>query len=316
MISSQRRDVALGTLLLMAHQVTEALVPVMVGVVIDRAIATADTRALIESLALLALLFVALSNAFRIGYAVISRAGLAAEHEVRVRLARRVLDPAGGATTRRLPGELLSIATSDAKRVGQMALVVAFGGGVLAAITVAAVVLLRISLPLGLLVVLGLPPLLVAVNRIARPLTRRAGDQQERAAQVSGMATDLVTGLRVLKGAGGQDAAVARYRRTSRDALDATLSAARMEAAYDGAMTIFTGAFLVLVTLVAGRLAAEGRISVGELIAAVGLTQFLVGPLQRLAFVGAELARSRASAERVAAVLSAPPAVRDGTQAT
>ncbi len=196
-----------------------------------------------------------------------------------------------------------------------MNLVVAFGGGVLAAITVAAVVLLRISLPLGLLVVLGLPPLLVAVNRIARPLTRRAGDQQARAAQVAGLATDLVTGLRVLKGAGGHDAAVARYRRSSRDALDATLSAARMEAAYDGAMTIFTGAFLVLVTLVAGRLAADGRISIGELIAAVGLTQFLVGPLQRLTQVGAELARSRASAHRVAALLSAPPAVLDAAPA-
>lgn len=119
----------------------------------------------------------------------------------------------------------------------------------------------------------------------------------------------------MLKGAGGQDAAVARYRRSSRDALDATLSAARMEASYEGAMTIFTGAFLVLVTLVAGRLAAEGRISIGELIAAVGLTQFLIGPLQRLTIVGAELARTRASAHRVSAVLSAPPAVVDGTQA-
>ena len=314
-ISSQRRDVTLGTFLLMGHQVAEALVPVMVGVVIDRAIARSDTSALIWSLVVFTLLFVALSNAFRIGYTVISRAGLAAEHEVRVRLARRVLHPGGGAGPDRLPGELLSIATSDAKRVGQVNLAVAFGAGVLAAIAVAAVVLLRISVPLGLLVVLGLPPLLIVANLIARPLTRRAADQQERAAQVSGLATDLVTGLRVLKGVGGQQAAVARYRRSSRDALEATLKAARMEASYDGAMTVFTGAFLVLVALVAGRLAAEGRISIGELIAAVGLTQFLIGPLQRLTYVGAEFARCRASADRVAAVLSTPPAVVGGTHA-
>ncbi len=299
----------------MGHQVAEALVPVMVGVVIDRAIARSDTSALIWSLVAFTVLFVALSNAFRIGYTVISRAGLAAEHEVRVRLARRVLHPGGGAGPDRLPGELLSIATSDAKRVGQVNLAVAFGAGVLAAIAVAAVVLLRISVPLGLLVVLGLPPLLIVANLIARPLTRRAADQQERAAQVSGLATDLVTGLRVLKGVGGQQAAVARYLRSSRDALEATLKAARMEASYDGAMTVFTGAFLVLVALVAGRLAAAGDISIGELIAAVGLTQFLVGPLQRLTYVGAEFARSRASADRVAAVLSTPPAVVDGTHA-
>lgn len=161
----------------MAHQVAEALVPVMIGVIIDRAIAPADTSALLALLGLLSLLFVAISSAFRIGYRTIARAGMEAEHEVRVRLARRVLDPAGGAGAGRLPGELLSIATSDAKHVGQVNLAVAFGGGVLAAITVAAVVLLRISLPLGLLVVLGLPPLLVAVNRLGRPLARRASDQ-------------------------------------------------------------------------------------------------------------------------------------------
>jgi putative ABC transport system ATP-binding protein len=314
-VRGQRRAVTGGALLLMTHQVAEALVPVMVGVVIDRAVATGETNALLWSLGLLALLFVVLSNAFRIGYAIISRAGFVAEHELRVRLAQRVLDPAGGAAAGSMPGELLSIATSDAKRVGTIAHVVAFGAAVVAAIAVAAIVLLRISVPLGLLVVLGLPPLLVVVNRMARPLVRRAEEQQERAAQVSGLATDLVSGLRVLRGVGAQEAAAERYRRSSRDALEATLRAARMEAAFDGAMKVFTGAFLVLVALVAGRLAAAGRISIGELIAAVGLTQFLVGPLEMLTWVGAEFARARASAARVAAVLSRPAAVVDGTRA-
>lgn len=314
-VRDQRCGVSVGALLLMTHQVAEALVPVVVGVVIDRAVATGETSALLWSLGLLALLFVVLSNAFRIGYAIISRAGLAAEHELRVRLAQRVLDPAGGASAGSLPGELLSIATSDAKRVGTIAEVVAFGAAVVAAITVAAVVLLRISVPLGLLVVLGLPPLLIVVNRMARPLVRRAGEQQERAAQVAGLATDLVSGLRVLRGVGAQEAAVERYRSSSRDALEATLRAARLEAAFDGAMKVFTGAFLVLVALVAGRLAAEGRISIGELIAAVGLTQFLVGPLEMLAWVGAELARARASAARIAAVLARPAAVVSGKRA-
>jgi putative ABC transport system ATP-binding protein len=226
-----------------------------------------------------------------------------------------VLDPAGGAAAGSLPGELLSIATSDAKRVGTIAHVVAFGASVIAAITVAAVVLLRISVPLGLLIVLGLPPLLVAVHRMARPLVRRAGEQQERAAQVAALGTDLVSGLRVLRGVGAQEPATERYRRSSREALDATLGAARMEAAFDGAMKVFTGAFLVLVALVAGRLAASGQISIGELIAAVGLTQFLVSPFETLTWVGAELARARASAERVATVLSRPPAVATGASA-
>ena len=42
------------------------------------------------------------------------------------------------------------------------------------------------------------------------------------------------------------------------------------------------------------------------------MTQFLVGPLSRLGWVGAMLARARASADRLAEALAAPPAVRGG----
>jgi len=293
----------------MTHQVAEALVPVMVGVVIDRAVAPGDSQALLWSLATLALLFVVLSFAFRIGYRFVARAEEQAAHGLRVALARRVLHPTGGADRGRLPGELFSIATSDAKRVGAVNVAVAMGAGILAAVAAATVVLLGISLPLGLLVLLGLPPVLLAVQLAGRPLTRRAATEQARAASTAGLATDLVRGLRVLKGIGAQTAAIERYRASSRESLTATLRAARGEAAYDAVTIVLTGAFLVLVALVAGRLAASGDITIGELIAAVGLTQFLIGPLGRVSYVGGELARARASAERVAAVLAAPAAV-------
>jgi putative ABC transport system ATP-binding protein len=299
----------------MAHQAAEALVPVVVGVVIDEAIATGDSGALAWSLAALAGLFAVLSMAFRLGFRKAVRAEERAAHELRVELAGRVLHPAGGADSDRLPGELLSIATSDAQRVGTVNLAVAMGTGVLAALAIAAIVLLRISLPLGLLVVLGLPPVLLVVQLAGRPLSRRAAAEQGQAAAAAGLATDLVRGLRVLKGIGAEAAAIDRYRTASRESLGATLRAARAEAAYDAATIVLTGAFLVLVALVAARLAVSGDITIGELIAAIGLTQFLIGPLGRVSYVGGELARARASAERVAAVLASPPAVSGGTRA-
>ena len=298
----------------MTHQAAEALVPVVVGVVIDEAIVTGDGERLVMTLAVLAGLFAVLSTAFRIGFRRVVRAEERAAHELRVELAQRVLHPAGGADGGRLPGELLSIATSDAQRVGTVNLALAFGAGVLAAVAVAAIVLLRISLPLGLLVVLGLPPVLLFVQLAGRPLSRRASAEQDRAAAASGLATDLVRGLRVLKGIGAEDAAIDRYHGASRESLGATLRAARAEAAYDAATSIVTGAFLVLVALVAARLALSGDISIGELIAAIGLAQFLIGPLGRVAYVGGEVARARASAQRAAEVLSAPPAVQGGTR--
>ena len=56
----------------------------------------------------------------------------------------------------------------------------------------------------------------------------------------------------------------------------------------------------------------RGTISVGELVAAVGLAQFLLGPFQLLTYVNAELAQGRASARRIAEVLASPAAVEPG----
>jgi putative ABC transport system ATP-binding protein len=311
-VVGQGRHVALASVLAAAHQAGEALVPVVIGVVIDRAVTTGSTSALVRWLAVLAVVFVALSVSWRLGARAAERATERAAHDVRVRVTRRVLDPRGGAETGRLAGELVSIATGDARRVGGVNTVVPAGLAALTGLLASAVALLWISVPLGLLVLLGAPPLLWLGHLLGRPLERRSAAEQERAAHASGVAADLVAGLRVLKGIGAEPAAVARYRRTSRDSLAATLRAARAHAWHDGAILALTGIFIAAVALVGGRLAASGAISVGDLVAAVGLALFLLGPLQLFAWVNGELAQGRASAARIAAVLAAPPAVPAG----
>ncbi|WP_239118026.1 ABC transporter transmembrane domain-containing protein, partial [Sphaerisporangium melleum] len=311
-VRGQRRDVALGAVLGAAHQTGEALVPVLIGVVIDQAVAGGDAGALARGLAVLAVVYVGLSFGFRFGARAGERAAEQAAHTLRTRLVRRVLHPGGGAEQGRLPGALATIATEDAKRVGAVAMAVMAGTSALAGLLVGAVVLLRISVPLGLVVLLGTPLLLWLGHLLGKPLERRSEAERERAAYSSGVAADLVTGLRVLKGLGAEPAAVARYRRTSRDSLVATLRAARAEAAQNGVVLALTGCFIALVALTGGRLAAEGRISLGELVSALGLALFLLGPLEVFAWVNADLAQGRASARRVAEVLAAPPAVTAG----
>ncbi len=127
------------------------------------------------------------------------------------------------------------------------------------------------------------------------------------------MATDLVTGLRVIKGIGAERAAGEAYRRASRRALAARLAAVRFEGGYTAATGVVTGLFLVVVAWVGGRLALDGVISVGELVAGVGLAQFLIGPLERLTSVGPLLAGARGSGRRIGTLLAAPPAVHAGT---
>ncbi|KOG43751.1 multidrug ABC transporter ATP-binding protein [Streptomyces resistomycificus] len=296
----------------MGHQACEALVPVVVGVIIDDAVAKSSTDTLLRWLLVLAVLFLVLSTCYRTGARITEGVGERAAHRLRLDLGARVLDPRGGADADRLPGALTSIATNDARRVGSAVTVLSYGAAALAALAVSAVALLRISVPLGLLVLLGIPPLLWLGHRISGPLERRSETEQERAAHASGVAADLVAGLRVLKGMGAEPAAVSRYRRTSQDSLSAALRAARSRAGHEGAVLALTGVFIAVIGIVGAYLAMDGRISIGELVAAVGLAQFLLGPFQLLTYVNAEFAQGRASARRIAEVLAAPAAVEPG----
>ncbi|BBC29304.1 putative ABC transport system integral membrane component [Streptomyces graminofaciens] len=311
-VGGQRRDVALGALLGMGHQTGEALVPVLIGLAVERGVVDGDIPGLLLWLGILAAVYIGLSFSFRFSARAGERASVTAAHHLRTALVGRVLAPEGGADEGRLPGELTNIATEDAKRVGAVAMAVIVAFAAAAGLVVSAVALLRVSLALGLLVLLGTPLLLWLGHLLSKPLERRSETEQERAARASGVAADLVAGLRVLKGIGAETAAVARYRRVSQDSLSATLRAARAEAWQNGVVTILTGVFLALVALVGGHLAAQGDIGLGELVSSVGLALFLIGPLTEFAWVNTELAQGRASAARIAEILDAPAAVPPG----
>ncbi|WP_328441952.1 ABC transporter ATP-binding protein/permease [Streptomyces sp. NBC_00444] len=311
-IKGQRRDVALGSLLGSGHQAGEALVPVLIGVVIDRAVTDSDTGALLRWLAVLAVVYTGLALSYRYGAWSGDRAAAQAEHDLRITLVRRVLHPRGGVEEGRLPGALANVATEDAKRVGAVNMALMAGISALAGILACAVVLLRASVTLGLVVLLGTPVLLWLGHLLSKPLESRSEAEQERAAHASAVAADLVAGLRILKGIGGESTAISRYRTTSRDSLQATLKAARAQAFQSGMVLTLTGCLIAAVALVGGRLAANGSISLGQLVSAVGLALFLLGPLEVLTWVNAELAQGRASASRIAEVLAAPHTVDAG----
>ncbi|MEW9547322.1 ABC transporter ATP-binding protein [Nonomuraea sp. NPDC050783] len=311
-VRSQWRRLAAGSLLGAGHQAGEALVPVLIGLAIDQAVAGGDWGRLLLWLGVLAAVYTGLSFSYRFGARAGERAAEEAAHDLRTAVVARVLHPGGGADEGRLPGELTGIATEDVRRVGAVVMAVLAGVAALTGLVVAGVLLLRTSVELGLIVLAGTPALLWLGHLLSKPLERRSAVEQEHAAHASGMAADLVAGLRVLKGIGAERAAVERYRRTSRDSLSATLRAARAEALQNGVVLALTGAFIAVIALAGGAFAAGGAITLGQLVSAVGLALFLQGPLQLFAWVNAELAQGRASAARVAALLSAPPAVPPG----
>ncbi|EID73252.1 MULTISPECIES: ABC transporter ATP-binding protein [Rhodococcus] len=310
-----RVRLGIGTVLVCLHQVAETLVPISIGVIVDRAVATGDVFALAVWLCALALLFLVLTAAWRFGARFIVVAMQNEAHQLRMEVAHRILDPRGVRTDLRA-GELLSVSTSDADRAAWIADITPRAAAALTAAIGSAVALLLIDVPLGLAVLIGTPVILGLLQLAAPLITRRATDQQAAVARASAMATDLVSGLRPLRGIGAEVSASRRYRTASREALGATLHTAKSSAVFAGVSMTVSALLAVGVAGVAGWFALEGRITIGELITVVGLSQFFIEPLGVLAGLPGFLALARASADRLALVLDAEPLVPAGSGRT
>ncbi|MFI6432684.1 ABC transporter ATP-binding protein [Rhodococcus oryzae] len=312
-VARNRGRLTIGTALLAVHQIAETMVPVAIGIIVGRAISTGDTDALVVSVLGLAALFLVLTAAWRMGARFIVFAMQNEAHLLRVEVAGRILHPRGVRTDLR-SGELLTVSTSDADREAWILDVIPRIVAALVAAVASAVTLLVIDVPLGLAVLIG-TPLILGLMQLAAPLiTRRATAAQAATARASGSATDLVSGLRPLRGLGAERAAATRYRGASGEALRSTLHAAKATGIFVGTSVTVSALLAVGVAGVAGWFALQGRITIGELITVVGLSQFIIEPLGTLARMPGFLATARASADRLALVLDADPMVPAGSQ--
>jgi putative ABC transport system ATP-binding protein len=209
------------------------------------------------------------------------------------------------------PGDLLTLAGSDATRIGAYAGTAASGLAAGIVLTVASALLLWFSPIMGAMILVCVTLLLVAVAKVSDQLRGGYRAEQQGVANAASLAEDIVRGLRVLRGIGAQRAAAENYAGASRAALGSALGTAQLEASVNGFETLATGLYLVVVAAVGGWLALGGQLSLGHLVAALGLAQFLTGPLQTLFNLGPARARATASAERVLAMLDTPAAVRE-----
>ncbi|BCJ51560.1 ABC transporter permease [Actinoplanes sp. NBRC 14428] len=303
-----------GTALIGVHQACEAAIPILIGVIVDSAVTPGDGTALALWVGALGVLFAVLTMAYRFGARQLMKAIAEEAHLLRLEVSAKILHPRGVRTDFRA-GDLLTVSTSDADNTSYLLDYVPRIAGAVVATAISAVTLLLISVPLGLAVLVATPLVLVVLQLSAPRITERVADQQEQAGRATSLATDLVTGLRPLRGIGAQDAAAERYRVVSRRSLAATLRAARTQGGYLAASTVLSTLLACGIAILAGWFALSGRITVGQFITVIGSAQFLVEPFGLLAIVPSWIAEARASADRVAQVTDAGLVLPEGVAA-
>lgn len=266
-IRSARWFALAGAVLLVLFNVANMLLPVALGRTIDEGIAPLTNGSPWEDtvprflfwLGAIACLYVVMNLTFRFGGRLGWYGVQRAQYELSAKILDRILDPRGFGDRSRMPGELLAVTTLDVRRACLALYVAVYPIGELVGILVAAVSLFLIHPALGFGVVIGAPALLVIMSLASRPLQRRSVSEQERTADATGAATDLVAGYRILAGIHAQPFAEQRFRRLSQAALRGTLSARTALSGFEGTTTIFTGLFAAAVTAGAAFPPSAGR---------------------------------------------------------
>jgi len=208
-------------------------------------------------------------------------------------------------------GEVVSIGASDLAHVGNSIEVMGRAFGAVAAFFVVAAILLNASMTLGLLVLIGVPALLLLLGPLLKPLQKRNLAQREMMGELNTLASDIVGGLRVLRGVGGEEVFHARYSEESQKVRQAGVQVARLQSMLDALQIFLPGVFVVLVVWLGARFAVEGKIQPGELVAFYGYAAFLMIPLRTGTEVANKLIRGLVAGRRICRVLSVQPEAQD-----
>ncbi|WTW98390.1 ABC transporter ATP-binding protein/permease [Streptomycetaceae bacterium NBC_01309] len=304
-IFSVRRVSVPAMLLAIVWQVGESAVPVVMGLAIDRAVATGDEGQLVLWLGVLVALYVALTSAARFSLRLTAHAVQILQHRLRGTLSTGVLHPVGGAA-RAPDGNVVSVMTNDVARLANAVILTIIPVSRIAAIGFIAVSLLATHWLLGLVVLFGAPVAVWSMGVLSERLSRDTREYQELLASTVGQATDLVVGYRVIKGMRAEAEATSRYRLASQEALVGARRNAGLLGRFLVGSGVVSGAFVAAVVGLAGWFAVDGQLSIGGLISAVGLAQALLPQIQAIASTSIpNLAGARASSVRVLDALQA-----------
>jgi ABC-type multidrug transport system fused ATPase/permease subunit len=289
----------------------QALVPAVLGKAIDEGIAVGDTeKLLIWSGVMFGVgMLQALAGIMRHRFVVVN--WLTGAYRTVQVVTRKAADLGATLPKQLATGEVVSVGSSDLAYIGNLLEVSGRFAGAVVTFFVVAVILLSSSTLLGLIVLIGVPLMVFGLGPMLRPLHARQSAQREAVSELNSLGSDIVAGLRVLRGIGGEDSFSRRYRHESQQVRAAGVKVARIQSVLDAAQVLLPGIFTVVVVGLGAHFALRGELSPGSLVAFYGYATFLVLPLRTATEAAEKLMRGLVAAGRVNRVLALTPDVVD-----
>ncbi|WP_061583701.1 ABC transporter ATP-binding protein [Streptococcus gordonii] len=203
-------------------------------------------------------------------------------------------------------GDLMAHATNDINAVVGVA-----GGGVMSAVDASITALVTVltmffvlDWRLTLIAILPLPFMAWGTSLIGRKNHESFKAAQEAFSDLNNKVQESVSGIKVTKSFGYQDAETAAFARINQDVFKKNILAAKYNALFDPMVLIFVGLSYLLTLIFGGLFISQGQLSVGELVTFITYLDMLVWPLQAMGYLFNISQRGTVSYERIESLLA------------
>lgn len=314
-LAGQLKSLSWGLL----HQCAIAGLPLAVGLAVQAVIDRSG-----RSLLMAGGLILALGVLIAVGDTMLHRTAITnwitAAARVQQLLARKTAELGSALTRRVAAGEVVAVSTGDVEKIGWFVEALSRFAAAATALVLICIGLVFYLPTLGVLVAVAMPVLALTVLPLLPRATRRADVQREKAGKATELASDTVAGLRVLRGIGGEELFLGRYRRASQEVREAAVRSARMWALISAIQVLLPGILLISLVVYGATLARDGRIEVGQLVTVYSAATLMLFPLRHVEEIAMAYSFSRPSAKRAVRVLSlhrsAQPSTIEGVAPT
>ncbi len=319
-IRRYKRPYLIGLVSLVAIGWLTTYAPVLIGRAIDAIAAGPDATSLRE-VAGLALAIVGVLSASALLMIGVRRTILYASWEVRFDVRHDLfrhftrLDASYYDTHR--VGDLMARLTADLNAVRMMAGVAVFMGfNTVLLLGFTLYRMFSLNLQLSLLTLVIVPLITGTFFVLLRIIHRRYKRVQEQFSDVSAMAQENFSGIRVVKGFGIENRELDTFERLNNEFIQRNLALTRVDGPLFPLMELFFGLTISTLLLVGGRLVlgAGGSLTIGEFSTFVFLFQGIQWPMIALGWIGNIIQRGSTSWLRLKEILATQPVVQDGPE--
>jgi ATP-binding cassette subfamily B protein len=295
---------------LMAASAATLVVPVAVRRVVDHGFSEESRHIIHAYFGVFILVVAVLAVASALRYYFVITLGERVVADLRGAVFRRLtqLDPAFFDATR--SGEIVSRLTADTTQVKS-----AFGASISIALRngvlfLGAVALMVWTSPkLSALVLVAIPLIVLPLVMSGRAVRRRARAAQDRLADAAAYAAEAVGAVRTMQAFGMEAATAGRFGAAAEEAFAAARTSIKARAILTGTAIFLVSASVVGVLWYGAQDVLAGNMTAGRLSQFVLYAVFAASSLGQLSEVYGELAQAAGSAERLAEILAAEPAI-------